>query len=86
MPRFKTDRVAITCEFMFKDSPVRPGSLLKIRNIYGPVLYQCLVTDLDDNITYAWCKHNGRWRAFNVAHIKGVILPKRSWATAKSRS
>ena len=79
MPRFLPDKVAVTCEFMLGDEEIRPGNLLKIKNVYGPVLYQCLVTDLENDITYAWCKHNGKWRAFNMTQIKCRVLPKRSF-------
>lgn len=79
MPRFDSDKVAVTCEFMFGKEVVRPGNLLKMKHVYGPVLYQCLVTDMDKDITYAWCQHNGQWRTFDVRHIKGIVVSKRSF-------
>ena len=76
---FALEGTSVTCEFIFKGVAVRPGSWLKMKNVYDPVLYQCLVTD-DKNVTYAWCMHDGKWKAFNVAHIKAIIVPKRSFA------
>lgn len=79
MSRFNSDQVAVTCEFMLGEEVVTPGCLLRIKNIYGPVLYQCLVTDMERDITYAWCMHKGKWRTFHVGHIRSIVSSKRSY-------
>lgn len=79
MPRFLPEHIAITCEFMLGGDVVRPGFLLRIKNVYGPVLYQCLVHDTENDVTYIWCQHKGKWRTFPIGSIKSIVVSKRSY-------
>lgn len=81
---FTDTSTAVTTEFMLGEEWITPGTWLKIKNVYNPVLYQCLVTDMSRDVTYAWCLHAGRWKAFSVKDIKGVVKRKRSFNKCKS--
>lgn len=86
MPRPSSERIAISCEFMLGDELVTPGSLLKIKDLYEPVLFQCLIHDLESDTTWALCQYQGKWRRFHVGRVKRLIIPKRSWRKNNCRN
>jgi hypothetical protein len=73
-----TDNATISHTLTFREVTVKSGAFLKVSGIYGLVIFECLVHNLDNGKDYLLVHVGKEKRMIPVSRLVGVPCRKRS--------
>lgn len=75
-----TGRFAVQYEIEFNGDLIKPGTIVKLKNMRGTFKWRCLVNNVETGAEWFDCIdcETGEHRSFRVEKLKGVVKPKKS--------
>lgn len=72
--------IIIIYELEFKGQIIKPGTLIKIKNVRGTFIFKNLAHNIKKDVQWIDCIENqtGRYKAFRVDQLKLIVVPKKS--------
>ena len=79
-PYSHNDDISVYYELKFEKDIIKPGDLLKFKNVRGTFRFIKWVHNLHLDVTWVDCMDtaSGEWKSMYISRIKGVVKPKRS--------
>lgn len=74
------DYISVVYELEFGKDVIKPGDMIKIKNMRGTYRFRCVAHNIPMDVTWIDCMdmENGAWCSFRIEKIKCLVKPKKS--------